>query len=421
MKTSDAATSSLVLRDARLVVPDQIVEGASLLIEAGRIERIIEQTENSSRRTAVTLNLNGLTLLPGFIDVHIHGAVGVDTMEASADDLQRVGRFLAGEGVTAWLPTFVPAPDDDYRRAVRAVAELMRRQDESTAAAPAAARAIGLHYEGPFVNSAQCGALRTAYFRTFKGASDVDALPSLDEADNSSSGSKAAHMMTVAPEIDGGIALVSELRRRGWIVSIGHTRAGVEVLNEAAAAGARHMTHFPNAMLPLHHRSPGPIGWGLVRDDVTCDVIADGVHCDPLMLQLILKCKGASRVALISDAVSPAGLGDGEYGVWNETITVKQGRTSNARGSIAGSVITVLDAVRMMLSLGVLMEDVARMASLNPARLLGVDRDYGSIEEGKRADLVALDAEGRVRLTIIGGRIAFNAIQDSSVTEKAKH
>jgi N-acetylglucosamine-6-phosphate deacetylase len=141
-------------------------------------------------------------------------------------------------------------------------------------------------------------------------------------------------------------------------------------------------------------------------------VIADGVHSDPLMLQLVLKCKTAARVALISDAVSPAGLGDGDYSLWNETITVKNGRTSNARGSIAGSVITMLDAVRMMLSLGVPSEDVARMAALNPARVLGLDKDYGSIEEGKRADLVALDSDGRVRLTIIGGRVAFDATHD---------
>lgn len=401
MKTFDAASSSLLLHDTRLVAPDQIVEGASLLIEAGRIERILERMEGSSRHAAMTLNLNDLTLFPGFIDVHIHGAMGVDTMEAKADDLHRVGRFLAGEGVTAWLPTFVPAPDDDYRRAVNAVDELMASQDAQT---EAAARALGLHYEGPFVNTAQCGALRTAYFRTFKEAADLDALPVLNQA-------SAAHMITLAPEVEGGIALVRELRRRGWIVSIGHTRASVEVLNEACEAGARHMTHFPNAMLPLHHRAPGPVAWGLVRDDVTCDVIADGVHCDPLMLQLVLKCKGASRVALISDAVSPAGLGDGAYSMWSETITVKEGRTSNARGSIAGSVITMRDAVSMMLSLGVPANDVGRMASLNPARLLGVDQDYGSIETGKRADLVALDAQGRVRLTIIGGRIAFDALQ----------
>jgi N-acetylglucosamine-6-phosphate deacetylase len=167
------------------------------------------------------------------------------------------------------------------------------------------------------------------------------------------------------------------------------------------------MTHFMNAMPPLHHRSPGPVGWGLMRDDVTVDVIADGVHVGPSVLQLILKIKNRDGIALISDAIAAAGLGDGDYEIWGETITVKDGRTRNARGSIAGSVITMLDAVRLWLSLGVSEVDVARMASLNPARLLRIDKEFGSIEEGKRADMVALDGQGHVQLAIVGGRIAF--------------
>ena len=209
--------------------------------------------------------------------------------------------------------------------------------------------------------------------------------------------------MTLAPEIEGGIDLIKELRRRGWIVSIGHTRATVDVLDRALQAGARHMTHFMNAMTPLHHRAPGPVGWGLIHDEVTCDVIADGVHLDPSILKLILRSKTADRISLISDAVAPTGLGDGEYQIWGEAIQVRNGRTENSRGSIAGSVITMLDAVRMMLSLGASEFEVARMASLNPARLLGIDDDCGSIQEGKRADLVALDRDGVVQMTLVGG------------------
>ncbi|MFN2452812.1 MAG: N-acetylglucosamine-6-phosphate deacetylase [Pyrinomonadaceae bacterium] len=403
MQRTDPEPRSMLLRSTRIILPDEAREDASLLIRGGRIATIYKSTKNETTPADAVLNLDGLTLLPGFIDVHIHGAAGVDTMDASGDDLHRVARFLATRGVTAWLPTFVPAPDADYVRATKAVEELITAQDQSRTTITAA-RALGLHYEGPFVNVAQCGALRIKYFRTFTDARDVAALPVLNSKN-------AAHMITVAPEVEGGIKLVRELRRRGWIVSIGHTRAGVEILDQACDAGAHHMTHFPNAMLALHHRAAGPIGWGLLRDDVTCDVIADGVHCDASMLRLILKCKTAERVALISDAVAPAGLGDGEYDVWGETIKVTDGRTSNARGSIAGSVIAMDDAVRRMLALDVQMIEATRMASLNPARLLGVERNYGSIETGKRADLVALDEDGRVRLTIIGGRIAFDATQ----------
>src|SRR5258708_6972671 len=222
---------------------------------------------------------------------------------------------------------------------------------------------------------------------------DIDALPTI-KADG------AVHMMTLAPEIEGGIERIGELKKRSWIVSIGHPRATMDVLDRALRAGARHITHFMNAMPPLHHRAPGPVGWGLTEDEVTCDVIADGVHLDPSVLKLILRSKTSARISLISDAIAATGLGDGEYPIWGEQITVKDGRTRNVKGSIAGSVITMLDAIRLMLSLCVSESEAVRMASLNPARLLGIDQDCGSIEVGKRADLVALDSEGNVRLTL---------------------
>jgi N-acetylglucosamine-6-phosphate deacetylase len=214
-------------------------------------------------------------------------------------------------------------------------------------------------------------------------------------------------MITLAPEIEGGVELVRELKSRGWVISIGHTRASLEVLDQALEAGARHMTHFMNAMAPLHHRAPGPIAWGLAHDDVTCDVIADGIHLDPFMLRLLMKVKGERGISLISDAIAAAGKGDGDYQIWGETIRVKDRRTSNAAGSIAGSVITMLDAVRLMRSLDVSWVDLAKLASLNPARLLGIDHECGSIDSGKRADLVALDQDGNVKLTLIGGEVVF--------------
>jgi N-acetylglucosamine-6-phosphate deacetylase len=163
-----------------------------------------------------------------------------------------------------------------------------------------------------------------------------------------------------------------------------------------------------NAMPSLHHRSPGPVNWGMLRSDVTCDIIADGIHLDPSMLRLLIQVKGTRSLSLISDAMAAAGKGDGDYRVWGETISVKDGRTSNAAGSIAGSVISMLDAVKMMRSLGVADVEVAKMASSNPARLLKIDSECGSIEEGKRADLVALDQDGNVVLTIVGGDVVYD-------------
>ncbi len=423
---NDQPARSLVLRNLRVVLPERTAELASVLIEDGRIARIVDSSSDEAVKPDSVIDLHGRTLFPGFIDVHIHGAVGVDAMEAGADDLCRVSEFLASAGVTAWLPTLVPARQAQYESAVRAISDLMGQQDWErgrpalTTSAPdlpskdrnslnanelqagrLRSQLFGVHYEGPFVNSEQCGALHREHFRTFKNITDVDALPTINHK-------SAIHMMTLAPEIDGGIDLIKELKKRNWIVSIGHTRATTDILDQALAAGARHMTHFMNAMTPLHHRAPGPVGWGLLRDEITCDVIADGVHIDPAILKLIVRNKSPERISLISDAIAAAGLGDGVYEIWGEKISVNQGRTKNARGSIAGSVITMLDAVRLMLSLGVAESDVARMASLNPARLLGIDHDCGSIEEGKRADLVALDEARNVRHTIVGGKIAYS-------------
>ena len=373
------------MRNARLVLPDGVVE-ASLVVADDRIAEI-GQTSNALA-SAREVDATGLTIFPGFIDVHIHGAVGVDTMAATPADLSSVSKLLATRGVTGWLPTFVPAPAADYATAINAIADA----SEETGGA----RILGVHYEGPFVNSSQCGALHTEYFRSYKSSDDLADLPQMKQPN-------AKHMITVAPEVEGGLELVRELTRRGWIVSIGHTRASSSLLDEACAAGARHMTHFMNAMPPLHHRSPGPVGWGLLRDDVTCDVIADGVHLEPEMLRLLLKVKTAERLCLISDAVVAAGRGDGSYEIWGETITVTNGRTANAHGSIAGSVITMLDAVRLMLSLGTSETEVARMAATNPATLLGLSDECGSIVEGKRADFVALDSNREVAFTMIGG------------------
>ena len=383
----------ILLRNARVVTPERVLDQASVAIVKGRVSSISAAINEAELETVI--DLSGALLLPGFIDVHIHGAVGVDTMSAGKDDLSRVARFLAAQGVTSWLPTLVPAAASEYERAVSAIDALMNEQENEQT--PQGARVLGVHYEGPFVNASQCGALHAKHFKSFSSVSDIESLPAPRAAG-------AVKMMTLAPEVSGAIGLTRELVARGWIVSIGHTRAGLDDLELAFTAGARHMTHFLNAMPTLHHRAPGPVGWGMAKKEVTVDLIADGVHVDPLVLQIVLQAKGSEGVTLISDAIAAAGSGDGDYEIWGETISVKGGRTSNAKGSIAGSVITMLDAVGMMRSLGVSELEIAKMASTNPAQLLKLDQQIGSIEVGKDADLVAIDEQGAVRLTMLRGQ-----------------
>lgn len=338
--------------------------------------------------------LSNATIYAGFIDIHNHGAIGVDVNTATAEDLHKVSRFLAGKGITAWLPTLVPDSAENYQKVIDAIDEALSLQNEGEAAA----RILGVHYEGVFANEKMCGALRPQFFKTFKNGDELNEIPKLKTPG-------AIHLTTLAPEIENGIALIKELKKQKWIISIGHTKADVETLELAREAGASHVTHLFNAMTGVHHRDLGVAGWALTTDEISCEIIADGIHVAPPMLKLAYKNKGSKNLSLVSDSVAPTGLGDGDFELWNEKISVVNGKTGNERGSIAGSVITMLAAVKMMLSLGISSHEVSKMASLAPARVLGIEKDYGSIETGKRADLVALDENGNVKLTIVGGRV----------------
>jgi N-acetylglucosamine-6-phosphate deacetylase len=377
----------ILLQNVELVLQSDKSETKNLLIENGRIAKISEEQSIDTE----TIDLSRLELYAGFVDIHNHGAVGVDVNTATADDLRKVGKFLASEGVTAWLPTFVPDSDEVYRKVIAAIDEVMETQADE-----AVAQIVGVHYEGVFANEKMCGALRPQFFKTFRNGDEVDSLPKLK---------RGVHLTTLAPEVENGIELIKELVKQNWIVSIGHTRADIETLDKAYAAGAKHLTHFFNAMTGLHHRDVGVVGWALTKDDTTFDIIADGVHVQPKVLKLGVESKGTDKVSLISDSVAPTGLGDGDFQLWGENISVVNGKTQNERGSIAGSVITMLDAVKMMRELEFSDADVSKMASANPARLLGIEATHGTIEIGKRADLVALDENGNVKLTIIGGKI----------------
>lgn len=378
--------SEILITDARLAGSDKPL---SVVVKNGSIEVVADRniSETCLRRIA----LDGSYLFPGFVDIHNQGAVGVDVNTASVDDLIKVAGFLAGNGVTAWLPTLVPDSDENYSRAINAINELMARQAEL-----AVAQAVGVHYEGVFANEKMCGALRPEYFRSGRWAGDGGQLPKP---------AQGACMTTLAPEIEGGIEVIKELVKDGWIVSIGHTKADSATLDAAFNAGAKHLTHFFNAMTGVHHRDIGVAGWGLATDQITFDIIADGVHVHPKMLELACRSKGTDKVSLISDSVAPTGLGDGEFDLWGETIAVSDGRTQNERGSIAGSVCTMNDCVRTMRSLGFSDVEIVKMSSSNPAAVLRLDSNRGSIEAGKRADLVAIDTNGDIRMTMIGGKV----------------
>lgn len=319
----------------------------------------------------------------GFIDIHCHGAVGVDVNEADADGLLRVSAFLARNGVVGWLPTLVPDSDETYRRVIGEIDRAMDMQRELPVA-----QILGVHYEGVFANEKMCGALRPEFFKPFTGK-ELDELPRLKAG---------VHMTTFAPEVSGGVALAGELEKQGWVGSIGHTKADIATLDQAFDAGARHMTHFFNAMSGVHHRDVGVAGWGLTKDGVTFDIIADGVHVEPRMAAMACRCKGVDNVSLISDSVAPTGLGDGQFQLWGETISVVNGRTQNERGSIAGSVGTMHDEVKILLAQGFELAEIDQMAAKSPRKLLGIDGSSvkdSSIVLNENGDLIQVTINGK--------------------------
>ena len=298
---------------------------------------------------------------PGYLDLHIHGAFGVDILIASPEDLDRLAMGLSARGISGFLPTLVPQPLNEMAGTVTRLSAWMRsrRPGDGRGALP-----LGIHFEGPFVSRARCGALHR---RDFLDGTDAGAMGAFFEIAGSAPG---RGMTTLAPEIPGGIAVVKEFVKRGFVVSIGHTEADAPTLDAALAAGARHMTHFGNAMKPLHQRETGPIGWGLVTDGVSVDVIADGHHLSNEMLRLVWHSKGDGRVALVSDAMPAAGLADGAYSVWGETLAVRDGQARNASGALAGSTALLDDCVRRLAATGLPEEVAVRAASDVPRRIL---------------------------------------------------
>ena len=377
--------ASILIKDVLLSEP--AANGpVDIFIKDGRIMSVT--ADGSGESSDLVIEGYGLTAFPGFVDIHIHGAVGVDVNEGDVGSMLKIAAFLATNGVTSWVPTLVPDSDENYQRVINEIEQLIAKQ-----AGMPVAQAVGVHYEGVFANEKMCGALRPEYFRRFAETGTIG-LPVLK---------RGVHLTTLAPEAAGGIDLIKRLIANGWIPLIGHTRADAATLDAAFSAGARHMTHFFNAMTGVHHRELGVAGWALTNDAMTFDIIADGIHVEPRILKMAVDSKRTANVSLISDSVAPTGLGDGSFELWGETVSVVNGRTQNERGSIAGSVITMLDAFRQMSRLGYSGHDLSIMSSLNPARLLGLDGEIGSLDVGKYADIVLIDESGSVKHTFVRG------------------
>ena len=378
-----------------VVTADRLWDGASLhphpliLIEDGKIDSIASRESTPLPAGARVLDFPGATLGPAFFDVHIHGAAGRDVMEATPPALEAMGRFLASRGTSTYLATTVTAPLDATFRALDGLANEIAKLPQ-----PGRARPLGIHLEGPFLSHEKRGVQPPEHLL----APDIATFDRLVDAAHGH-----VRLMTLAPELPGAAELAKHAGSRGVRVSLGHSNATAAETRTAIAAGAVSATHTFNAMRALDHREPGILGTVLTNDDLYAEMICDGIHTDPEIVRLWFRCKGPERAILVTDAMAAAGMPDGEYQLGGFPVQVKEGRAT-ARGVLAGSVLTLDRALANFIKFtGASIEQALRLLSSNPAAMTGLAHRAGTLAAGKSANLVAIDASGKLVGSIVGG------------------
>jgi N-acetylglucosamine-6-phosphate deacetylase len=335
-------------------------------------------------------------LAPGLIDIHTHGGHGITFGAAGrlAEDLADYSRWVTSTGVTGFLCS-VAAPDP------KALLEVVRAYADALENGTPGAEALGLHLEGPFLNPARKGAFNPAWLRP----PSVEEVLACIEA-----GRGWVRLVTLAPELPGASEIARALRERGVVAAMGHTDADFAVASAALEGAFTHVTHTFNAQRAFDHREPGVVGAVLASDYGTAELIADTIHVHPAAMKVLVRCLGRDRVILVTDAMAGAGLGDGEYELVGHRIRVRNGRAMLADGTLAGSTAALNECVlNLARSADLTLAEVIPMASINPARLLGLEGGLGSLEQGKEASLIALDEEARVRLAMVRGRVVYRA------------
>jgi N-acetylglucosamine-6-phosphate deacetylase len=383
-----------------LYTPLEEVLDPTVLVEEGIITRVVSRTGEEVPSGASVIDFGNAILAPGFVDIHIHGGAGLDVMLASPAELPRLGKFLAEHGVTGYFPTTVAAPLEQTYSALERIANAIEASPTNINNGHVAAQPLGIHLEGPFLSHKR------------RGVHPPENLvaPTVEIFDRMWQAARGhISVMTIAPELPGAMEVIALAAQRNVCVSIGHSDAEFSVARKAVDAGARHATHTFNAMRPLDHRDPGIVAEVLTDDRMTADIIADGIHLSPAVVQLFLRAKGIEGAVLITDAISATGMPDGSYQLGPMLVDVKEGRCT-LDGKLAGSVLTMDRAVRNVTEFaGWSLRDAVRTATLNPARVVGLDERCGLLAGGAEANFVVLSPEGGVRATIIGGRVS-NAI-----------
>ncbi|MCL1949479.1 MAG: N-acetylglucosamine-6-phosphate deacetylase [Turicibacter sp.] len=356
--------------NGKIVLPDSVLEGKALVFEGGKITDITDTVPTGAK----VVDAAGNWIAPGFIDVHIHGSMGADTMDENPESVRIIAEGIAKYGVTSFLPTTMTMSMPDIHRSLGHVRHWMKQDIKG-------AKVLGAHMEGPFINVKYKGAQNPEYIL----APNFEDVMKYEDV---------IRLITYAPEMDQGLAFTKQIKNETDItLSMGHTDATFDQAMEAIYCGCSHVTHLFNAQTPLHHRDPGVVGAALMSDVFT-EVIADNIHINPHNFQFVLDNKGPKRVVLITDSMRAGCMKDGNYDLGGQAVIVKDGAARLESGTLAGSVLTLNIAVKNFYeATKATISEAIHSASLNPATSIGMDKYKGSLEIGKDADVIILSPE----------------------------
>lgn len=390
-----------IIRARRALTPTEEIEHAVVVIEDGKIAALGSREEIAVPPGAREYDAGDHTLIPGFVDIHIHGAGARDVMEATPEALATVSKTAARHGTTSLVATTVTASAEAICRSLEGIARYIQspsNQEPSSSNSDsnsndAQAQMLGIHLEGPFISSVRRG-VHPAESLVCPSVATLNRF--LSAADG------CVRILTLAPELPGALEVIDVARAAGLTIAMGHTDATYAQACAGIEHGVRHAVHVFNAMRPFSHRETGVLGAALTDPAITAEVIADGVHVDDPALRLLLAAKGFGHIVLVSDGTAATGMPDGTYHLGPFEFTVSGGICRNTEGRLAGSTLTLDRAVRHMVSLGVPLREAVQMATLNPARRLGL-ANKGRLAPGADADLVLLSEDLAIAGVVSGG------------------
>ncbi|MEO2078222.1 MAG: N-acetylglucosamine-6-phosphate deacetylase [Bacillus sp. (in: firmicutes)] len=389
-------SKAILLKGMQLYTEDQIIEKGYIHWQDQTIIAVGPIAECPHIEDADVINVpSTFKAIPGLIDIHIHGVNGADVMDATPEALETMAAALPKEGTTSFLATTMTQSHTAIEKALQNAGDFIQNQQSS-----GQAEVLGVHLEGPYVNKSKAGAQPIEYI--------VDA--NIEQLEKWNTITKhSIKVVTLAPEQPGGMEMVKYLHEHDIIASIGHSDATYEEVIQAIKAGAKHVTHLFNQMRGLHHREPGVVGAAFLQEEITAEIIADGIHSRPEMVKLAYQQKGKTGLILITDSMRAKCLKNGVYDLGGQAVTVADGRALLHDGTLAGSILKLGHAMKNMIDFtNCSLEDTIQMASVNPAKQLAVFDRKGSLTSGKDADIVLLDEQLEVAMTICRGELAYD-------------